>query len=145
VAGTGAPITARVASTAIAAAGITDVVTRDVATTARFRAARAFLLAVAAAATAGAAEVEVRVSRRGFEPASLTLRKGETARMVLASGDGVEHCFAVDGLRVEKRIRPGGKTRFDLTPERVGVFAVHCCLDGSGGDHREQAELTVVE
>lgn len=148
-AGTGARTTARVATTAIAAAGITDVVTRDVATAARARAARAFLLAVAAAAaSAGAAavpELEIRVSRKGFEPASLTLRKGEAVRLALASGDGVEHCFAVDGLRIEKRIRPGGKTRFDLTPDRAGVFAVHCCLAGSDGAHPERAELTVVE
>jgi heme/copper-type cytochrome/quinol oxidase subunit 2 len=101
-------------------------------------------LAATTARAVATAEIEVRISRRGFEPARLTLRKGETVRLVLSSGDGAEHCFAVDGLRVEKRVRPGQETRFDLTPERAGVFAIHCCL-AAGGDHSERGELTVLE
>lgn len=102
-------------------------------------------LAATAVIAAATVEVDVRISRRGFEPAALTLRKGETVRIVLSSGDGAEHCFAIDELRVEKRVRPGRETRFDLAPERAGVFAVHCCLAGDGGSHPERGELTVLE
>ncbi len=65
--------------------------------------------ASAAAAPAGP-DVEVRVSKRGFEPSRITLRRGETTRLVLSSADG-EHCFAIDALRVEKRIVPGPRRR----------------------------------
>jgi cytochrome c oxidase subunit II len=110
--------------------------------------ATAALLSCAATETTATAaagvEIAIRISRHGFEPAKVTLRKGETARLVLSSGDGVEHCFAVDELRVEKRVRPGQETRFSLTPERAGVFAMHCCL-AAGGDHTERGELTVLE
>jgi heme/copper-type cytochrome/quinol oxidase subunit 2 len=85
------------------------------------------------------------MSRRGVEPAAFTLRKGETVRVVLTSADGAEHCFAVDALRVEKRVVAGRETRFDLTPERAGVFAVHCCLATDAKDHPERGELTVLE
>ena len=108
----------------------------------------AALLLVAAGAAAVAAPagrtVEVRASKRGFEPSQLTLRRGETARIVLSSAD-VEHCFAIDALRVEKRVLPGRTTALELTPERAGSFPFHCCLHGGEGAGDERGELTVVE
>jgi heme/copper-type cytochrome/quinol oxidase subunit 2 len=86
------------------------------------------------------------VSRKGYEPDALTLRVGEAVRIVLVSGDGEEHCFAVDELRVEKRVRARGPTRFALVPDRTGVFAMHCCLGDSSTAHRdERGEVTVTE
>jgi len=113
----------------------------------RRRLAGLALLAVAQA-TAGAApagpSVEVSVSRRGFEPARITLRRGETARLVLQSGD-VEHCFAVDALRIEKRVVNGRPTRFELTPERTGSFPFHCCVESGAQAGRERGEIVVTE
>jgi len=114
----------------------------------RRRTALGFALAAAAAAAAAGAPagpaVEVRASKRGFEPSRITLRKGETARFVLSSAD-VEHCFAIDALRIEKRIVPGRPTRFDLTPDRTGVFPFYCCLESGAAAERERGEVEVVE
>ena len=101
-------------------------------------------LALAAAAAAAAPSVEVRASRRGFEPSRITLRRGETTRLVLSSADG-EHCFAIDALRIEKRIVTGRPTQLDLTPERAGVFPFYCCLESGKGAEVERGELTVTE
>jgi cytochrome c oxidase subunit 2 len=86
----------------------------------------------------------IRASRRGFTPSSLSLRRGETTHVVLSSADG-EHCFAIDELRIEKRIVPGRETRFDLTPERSGTFAFHCCLESGSASETERGQLTVTE
>jgi heme/copper-type cytochrome/quinol oxidase subunit 2 len=116
-----------------------------------FLAVAATLLAAAATAiglassTRAASQVRLRMSTGGFDPAALTLHKGETVTLVVESGDGSEHCFAIDELRIEKRVRPGRETRFDLTPERTGVFAMRCCLATDAGGHPERGELTVVE
>jgi heme/copper-type cytochrome/quinol oxidase subunit 2 len=101
----------------------------------------------AVAALAGAAAVPtvaVRASKRGFSPSRLTLRKGETVRVVLSSDD-VEHCFAIDELRVEKRIVPGRPTRFDLAPDRAGVFPFYCCLESGAAAEVERGLVEVVE
>jgi len=90
------------------------------------------------------ATVAVRASRRGFQPAKLSLRKGELVHVVLSSADG-EHCFAVDELRIEKRIVPGRETRFDFTPERAGSFAFHCCVESGDAAAMERGELVVSE
>jgi heme/copper-type cytochrome/quinol oxidase subunit 2 len=106
------------------------------------------LLTAALAAAVGAAPagptVEIKVSRRGFEPARIELRRGETARLVISSGDG-EHCFAIDALRIEKRVRSGQPTRLELTPERAGTFAFYCCLETGQQAERERGELVVSE
>jgi heme/copper-type cytochrome/quinol oxidase subunit 2 len=106
------------------------------------------LLTAALAAAVGAAPagptVEIKVSRRGFEPARIELRRGETARLVISSGDG-EHCFAIDALRIEKRVRSGQPTRLELTPERAGTFAFYCCLESGQQAERERGELVVSE
>jgi plastocyanin len=111
----------------------------------RLATAAVVVLVVTAAAGPATVEVRVRMSRRGIEPAEVTLRRGETVRMVVSSGDGAEHCFAVEELRVEKRVVPARDTRFELTPERAGVFRIDCCLAADGQDHPEHAELRVLE
>ncbi len=105
------------------------------------------LAAAVAAATAAAPpgpSVEVTVSKRGFEPSRITLRRGETTRLVLSSADA-EHCFAIDALRVEKRVVPGRPTQLDLTPERAGVFPFYCCLESGKAAEVERGQLTVSE
>jgi len=72
--------------------------------------------------------IDVTVSKAGWKPDTLRLRKGETLRLSLKSGDD-EHCFAVDALRVEKRVRPGKAVSLDLTPDKAGSFPIYCCLE----------------
>jgi heme/copper-type cytochrome/quinol oxidase subunit 2 len=100
--------------------------------------------AVAAAAPTRGARVEVKASKRGFEPSRLTLRRGESVSIVLSSADA-EHCFAIDALRIEKRIVPGRTTTFDLVPDRAGVFPFYCCLESGEAAAVERGQLTVTE
>ena len=103
----------------------------------------ALLVAVVAVARPGLG-LEIRVSRQGFDPAVVTVRKGETTRIRLSSEDG-EHCFAVDALRVEKRVVPGHPTTFDLIADRVGRFPFYCCLETGSAAEAERGELVVTE
>jgi heme/copper-type cytochrome/quinol oxidase subunit 2 len=93
---------------------------------------RAVLLLACAAALLSdplrAEDLEVVLARSGVRPKVLNLRKGETTRLVLKSGDG-EHCFAIDALRVEKRVVAGRTTVLEVTPDRAGTFPFHCCLE----------------
>jgi cytochrome c oxidase subunit 2 len=106
--------------------------------------------AVAVAAVAAAAPapsgpgVEIRASKHGFEPAELKAKKGEPLRLVLSASDG-EHCFAIDALRIEKRIVPGRSTRLDLVPDRAGVFPFYCCLETGAAATTERGRLIVEE
>jgi cytochrome c oxidase subunit II len=87
----------------------------------------------AASTGATADRVEVTVSRQGFRPDRVTLRKGEPVRLSLTSSDG-EHCFAVDAFRIEKRVVAGRPSVVDLTPDRTGTFPFYDCLAEPGGE-----------
>lgn len=87
---------------------------------------------------------EVVASKQGFRPQVLTARKGEAIRLVLKSADG-DHCFAVDELRVEKRIRAGRATTLDLTPDRAGRFDFYCCVESGEAASKQRGKLVVSE
>jgi heme/copper-type cytochrome/quinol oxidase subunit 2 len=103
--------------------------------------ALALLLSLAAPAP-GAAELEVAVSNRGFSPARISVRKGEVLKVVLTSVDQ-EHCFALDALRIEKRVLPGKRTPLEIVADRAGTFAFHCCLEP--GNEALRGRLVVSE
>lgn len=103
----------------------------------------ALLVAGAALARPGL-EIRIRASAGGFEPAELSLRKGEVVKVVLTAEDR-EHCFALDAFRVEKRIVPGRETSFDLTPDREGRFPFYCCVEEGEAAAVERGFLVVTE
>jgi heme/copper-type cytochrome/quinol oxidase subunit 2 len=89
-------------------------------------------------------DIEIRISRAGFDPREVTIRRGETVRLVMSAEDG-EHCFAVDGLRVEKRVTPDRPVAVELTAEQAGRFPFYCCLERGEAARVERGELIVSE
>jgi heme/copper-type cytochrome/quinol oxidase subunit 2 len=88
--------------------------------------------------------IEVVASRGGFQPRVVNVRKGQLVRLLLSSTDG-EHCFALDALRVEKRIVPGRQTVLDLTPDRSGTFPFYCCLESGEAADAENGRLVIID
>jgi heme/copper-type cytochrome/quinol oxidase subunit 2 len=99
------------------------------------------LVVATSSSASGQDELEVEASRSGFTPRVLSLKKGETVRLSLSTADE-EHCFAVDSLRVEKRIVPGRATKADVTPDRAGSFPFYCCLEPDNEALRGRIEVT---
>ena len=85
---------------------------------------------------------DVVISGKGFRPATLNARKGEPLHLKLTTADH-EHCFAIDELRIEKRVVPGRSTTLDVTPDKTGRFAFYCCLEN--GADAERGVLVVTE
>jgi len=86
--------------------------------------------------------IAVVVSRDGFQPREISVRKGETVRLAVKSADG-EHCFAVDDLRIEKRVVPGRTTLVDVTPDKAGTFPFYCCLQTGAAAEKQRGRLIV--
>ncbi len=70
-------------------------------------------------------------TRTGWRPPVLNAKKGEAVSLALKT-DGEERCFAIDELRIEKRIVPGRATTLEFTPDRAGNFAYYDCLNPDG-------------
>jgi hypothetical protein len=73
-------------------------------------------------------EVAVTYSQGSVKPREIRGRRGDSLRLLLSSEDG-EHCFAIDALRVEKRVVPGRTTTAEITLDRAGEFPYYCCLE----------------
>ena len=84
----------------------------------------------------------VEVSARGFEPSTLTAAKGDTIVIEVRS-DGGEHCFAIDALRIEKRVLPDRPAVVELTPTKAGRFPFYCCVETGPAAKAERGELVV--
>ena len=107
-------------------------------------AAAALLVAAWSAAAGPDRTVAVVISRDGVTPREITVRKGETIRLSVKSGDG-EHCFALDDLRIEKRVVPGKTTAVDVTPDKAGSFPFYCCLETGAAADKQRGHLIVTE
>jgi cytochrome c oxidase subunit 2 len=90
--------------------------------------------ATGASAAAGARHVEVTAKRYAFDPAVVTLKKGETVVLVLKSAD-VPHGVRFRELGVEVKAPKGGTGQVQFTPDKTGDFVGHCfvfCGEGHG-------------
>jgi cytochrome c oxidase subunit 2 len=102
-------------------------------------AAIVFLAALAASATPGRSEgrpqVIVHAKRFTFTPAEITLKKGQTTKLILISED-VTHGLVVEGLGIHAEIQKGRKTVLTVTPPQTGDFAGSCSIF-CGSGHRD--------
>lgn len=71
--------------------------------------------------------VEVVAKRFAFEPANITLKKGEPVDLVLKSVD-VAHGLRFRELNVEVNVGKGGKGAVHFVPNKTGTFIGHCSV-----------------
>jgi cytochrome c oxidase subunit II len=108
----------------------------------------ALLLLSALAATARGADgteppraVAITAKRFEFVPSTVTLKKGETVKLVFTSED-VTHGVFLRPLKVDVDLTPGESREVTVTPQAAGSFTAIChhfCGSGHGG-----MKLTVV-
>ena len=88
--------------------------------------------------------VAITAHRFRYEPATVTLKKGEPVILEFRSID-VTHGFNLPDLGVRTDVVPGQKRRVRIVPEKVGSFPFHCD-NFCGIGHEEMAGmLNVVE
>jgi cytochrome c oxidase subunit 2 len=79
--------------------------------------------------------IEVTAKRFTFEPAEITLKKGQPVVIVIKSLD-VAHGLRFRELNAETKIDKGSSGQLEFTPTETGDFVGHCfvfCGSGHGG------------
>jgi len=84
---------------------------------------------------AATAVIMVHAKRFAFVPREITLKKDQSAKLVLISDD-VRHGLAVKGLGIRADIMPGKPTELIVTPTQVGDYAGACSVY-CGYGHRD--------
>jgi cytochrome c oxidase subunit 2 len=101
-------------------------------------------LAVTARAADGAEEpraIVITAKRFEFVPSTITLKKGETVKLVVTSED-VAHGLFIRPLKIDTDLTPGETQQITVTPQAAGTFTAIChhfCGAGHGN-----MKLTVV-
>ena len=92
------------------------------------------LMCTSSAKPASPRRVEVTAKRFAFEPADITLKKGEAVDFVLTSND-VPHGVRIRELNLDLHVGKGKTADVTLTPSTLGTFVGHCsvfCGSGHG-------------
>jgi cytochrome c oxidase subunit II len=85
--------------------------------------------------------IVITAKRFEFVPSTITLKKGETVKLVVTSED-VTHGFFLRPLKIDTDLTPGETQEITVTPQSAGTFTAIChhfCGAGHGG-----MKLTVV-
>ena len=76
--------------------------------------------------------ITIHAKRYAFEPAEITLKKGQTATLLLVTDD-VDHGLAVPGLGIRADIVRGQTSKVTVTPAVTGDFTGTCSRFCGGG------------
>lgn len=89
-------------------------------------------------------QINIKVRRFEFEPNTITVSKGQRAKLVLTSED-VDHGFALEELGINVKVPARQTTSIEFTPDRAGRFTIQCTVY-CGEDHDNMTgELLVVD
>jgi cytochrome c oxidase subunit 2 len=87
------------------------------------------------------AEIAIRAKRFEYNPATITIQRGQPVTLLLTSDDRV-HGFKMPDFGLRADIVPGQETRVDLTPDKAGSFVFFC--DVFCGDGHEDMSGTLI-
>jgi cytochrome c oxidase subunit 2 len=79
--------------------------------------------------------IQVVARRFSFEPAEVTVKKGQPVVLVLKSED-VAHGLRFRDLNLDVKVDKGSTAELRFTPDKTGDFVGHCsvfCGSGHGG------------
>ena len=88
--------------------------------------------------------VVVHAKTYAFVPNAVTLKKGQTVKLILISDD-VLHGLAVRGLGIRSDILPGHPAEVMVTPPQAGDFPGTCSVYCGSGHKDMQFVVHVVE
>lgn len=90
----------------------------------------------------GIREFTVVARRYLFEPDVIDVRRNDIVRLTITSDD-IAHSFTIEAYRIQKRIPPGGPTRFEFRADEVGRFPFYCSMRAEAGCSEMRGELIV--
>lgn len=88
--------------------------------------------------------IEVTAKKFSFEPAEITVKRGEPVVLVVKSVD-VAHGIRFRELNVEVNVRAGATGEAQFTPQTTGDFIGHCSVFCGAGHGSMTLKLHVVQ
>lgn len=87
-------------------------------------------------------EISVRAFQWGFEPGTITVKKGEVVRLMITSSD-VKHGFAIPEYGLDVQLSPGDTVPVEFVADKSGTFTAYCSVPCGAGHTDMKAKLVV--
>lgn len=87
--------------------------------------------------------LEITAKRFSYDPAEITLKKGQPAVLVLKSAD-VAHGLRIRELKVDVHVSARGTKEVQVTPQKAGDFLGHCSVFCGAGHAAMTLKVHVV-
>ncbi|MDT8067885.1 MAG: cupredoxin domain-containing protein [Terriglobia bacterium] len=100
--------------------------------------------AVARTSQPATERIEIVAKRYAYEPAEITVHKGQPVTLELTSAD-VTHGLAVKELGIKTEIKKGKTAEVTFTPETAGTFIGKCSHFCGMGHGRMKFKIHVIE
>lgn len=88
--------------------------------------------------------IEITASRFTYSPGEITVKKGQLVVLVLKSED-VAHGLRIRELNINVKVKAGGTSEIQFTPEKTGEFIGHCSVFCGSGHGSMTIKLHVVD
>lgn len=92
----------------------------------------------------GTHEVQVTAKKYEFNPAMITVRKGEHVKLVITATDR-DHGFKLDAFKINQHLKKGEPTTVEFDPKKAGEFPFQCSVICGMGHHHMKGTLVVEE
>ena len=84
----------------------------------------------------------ITAKRWAFEPATITVNKGDVVRLAIESVD-VTHGFGLPDFNVSQNLKPGETTIVEFTADKTGTFTFFCSVFCGSGHSEMKGKLIV--
>ncbi|MES2222708.1 MAG: cupredoxin domain-containing protein [Acidobacteriota bacterium] len=98
----------------------------------------------AAAAQTETRTITITARRSIYDPTEITLKKGQPVVLIVKSLD-VPHGLLVRELNIDMKVKKGGSSEVQFTPEKAGDFVGHCSVFCGSGHGSMKLTIHVVE
>ena len=93
---------------------------------------------------AGIHEIKMTASSYEFDPAVITVKKGEKVRLIITATDR-KHGIKIESYDIDQVLNPGDPTTIEFTADKVGTFEFKCSVYCGMGHRKMKGKLVVVE
>ena len=89
-------------------------------------------------------EIKVTAFQYGYNPGIITVKKGETVKIIATSKD-VTHGFAIKEYGIDVVLKKGENKEIKFVADKIGVFDIECSVYCGPGHEEMKAKLIVRE
>jgi len=102
----------------------------------------AALAAPRQAAPANVHEITMTAKKYQFDPAVITIKKGEKVRLIITAADH-DHGFKIEDLDINQVLKKGDPTTIEFTANKAGTFEFKCSVFCGMGHGKMKGKLVV--